>query len=154
MTRNKIIINALIMLTLSSGSLYAACPNQQGTYQSSINNVKIHLQKQDDTHYQAVLDVPGYPLTVRAAQFASEDERKSHPYYKLPDCTLNIEKLGQLLPHSKGSLFYVHFDSRDFQKKFDTDYVLKIDETPDGLLGMNKVSDTLSTDALDALKKK
>lgn len=50
-------------------------------------------------------------------------------------------------------MYYIHFDSRDFQKIFDTDYIVKIDESPNGVMGMNKISNDIPVKALDVLKK-
>lgn len=150
-------IRKIILLTglgiLSTGYVYAACPNMQGTYQSATNSTKFYLQKQDETHYRVVLDVTRFPLTPRNAQLASKKELQSQPYSALPDCTLNIENFGQLLPHEKGAAYYIHFDSQDFEKTFDTDYIVKIDDTPNGVMGMNKISNDIPAKALDVLNK-
>lgn len=149
-------MNKYLNITIACGLLglsqvALACPAMDGTYQSEINSTAFYLQKVNESTYSVILDVPGYPLTKRDAHFASDEERKNHPYYGLPECTLNIANFGQLLPHKKGTPFYVHFDSRDFQKTFNTDYVLKIDETPNGLMGMNKSTKSIPDNALKVL---
>lgn len=148
---NNINKSVLVVLLASAFSVFA-CPDLQGTYESDVNSTKFYIS-QAEAGYKIVLDVPGYPLTLRNAHLASKDERENHPYYRLPECTLDITNFGQLLPHSKGAPFYVHFDSRDFQKTFNTDYVLKIDETPNGLMGMNKTSNEIPAKARETLKK-
>lgn len=141
-----------IALLLVSAIAYA-CPDMQGTYQSDINSTRLYLQKQDSQNYRAVLDVRGYPLTLRKAHITSPQEQQNQPYTRLPDCTLSIEDFGQLLPHVKGTPYRLHFDSQDLQKTFNTDFVLKTDETPDGVMGMNQASTDLPQKALDALNQ-
>ncbi|MCX8965992.1 sel1 repeat family protein [Erwinia psidii] len=130
------------------------CPDLKGSYQSDINSTRLYLQKQDNENYRVVLDVHGYPLTLRNAHIVSKEEQQNQLYTRLPDCTLSIDNFGQLLPHVKGTSYRLRFDSQDWQKTFNTDFILKTDETPNGVMGMNKTSTDLPQKALDALKNK
>lgn len=152
-------MKTLIKIAIITGLLEVsmpllACPDMQGAYQSDINSTRLYLQKQDTQNYRAVLDVRGYPLTLRNAHIVSAKEQQSQPYTHLPDCTLSIENFGQLLPHIKGTPYHLHFDSQDLQKTFNTDFVLKIDNTPDGVMGMDRYSPSLPEKALDILNKR
>lgn len=129
------------------------CPDLKGTYRSTINSTQLYLQKKDSQNYRAVLDVPGYPLMLKDAHIISAEEKRNRSYSRSPDCTLSIDNFGQLLPHVKGTAYRLRFDSQDWQKTFNTDFVLKTDETPDGVMGMNKTATHLPPKALDALNK-
>jgi len=146
------------VLDISSGETKPArkqnCPDLKGSYQSGINSTRLYLQKQDNENYRVVLDVPGFPLTLKNARIVSQEEQQNQPYTHLPDCTLSIDSFGQLLPHVKGTAYHLHFDSQDWQKTFNTDFVLKTDATPDGLMGINKTTVDLPQKALDALNNK
>lgn len=148
-------IKSLFSVALCFISVTAcACPDMQGTYQSDINSTRLYLQKQDSQRYRVVLDVRGYPLTLRKAHIVSKEDQQNQSYTQLPDCTLSIGDFGQLLPHVKGTPYRLRFDSQDWQKTFNTDFVLKTDETPEGVMGMNKTAAGLPQKALDALNTK
>lgn len=146
------------VLDISSGETKPVqkqdCPDLKGSYQSGSNATRLYLQKQGKENYRVVLDVPGFPLTLRNAHIVSREEQRNRPYNRLPDCTLSIDNFGQLLPHVKGTAYYLHFDSQDWQKTFNTDFLLRIDATPNGLMGINKTSVDLPPKALDALNNK
>lgn len=152
MMKNFILYSLTCCLFFFTATSYA-CPNIQGTYRSTINSTQIYLQKQDDQNYRVVLNVRGYPLTIRNAHIVSVEEQQKQSYISLPDCTLDIDNFGKLLPHVKGTPYHVHFDSQDWEKTFNTDFILKIDDTPNGVMGINKTSTDIPQKALDALNK-
>lgn len=129
------------------------CPDLKGTYRSTINSTQLYLQKKDSQNYRVALSVPGYPLTIKDAQIVSSEQSVNSSSSRFPDCTLSIDNFGHLLPHVKGTTYRLRFDSQDWSKTFNTDFVLKTDNTPDGVMGMNKQSSDLPQNALDALNK-
>lgn len=147
----KNLFSALLFLFSASA---CACPDMQGTYQSDINSTRLYLQKQDSQHYRVVLDIRSYPLIVKNAHIIGPEERNANAYAPIPECSLSIEQFGKLLPHDKDIPYRLRFDSQDWQKTFNTDFVLKTDETPEGVTGMNKTSTDLPQKAMDALVSK
>ena len=117
-----------------------ACPDMQGSYGTENGGIHFYLQTNRIKEFKAVIDIADYPLTIRSAVFFSEEDRHAQPYQALPDCTLSIDGFGYLLPHNKGQILRLHFDSQDFEKIFNTSYILKLSDAPSENLGVNKTS--------------
>lgn len=131
-----------------------ACPDMQGSYETENGGTKLYLQKNSNETWLAAIDIADYPLTTKKAVFVSEKDRNEQPYQALPECTLLIEGFGYLIPHVKGQVYHLHFDSRDFEKVFNNAYILKLSDAPSENIGVNKTASTLPENVLDALKKR
>ncbi len=153
-------INGIKFTTLLTGILGVslpsfACPDMQGSYLVEQGKTQLYVQKKGTETYQVVLDIPTYPLMMKTATLVSEKDQKANTYQTpLPDCTLKIADFGYLIPYKNGSVYNLHFDSQDFQKVFKTDFVLKLSDTPDGVMGVNKTGSSLPAKAIDAFGKK
>ncbi|MGK7245119.1 hypothetical protein ACSPAH_04970 [Buttiauxella agrestis] len=130
-----------------------ACPDMQGSYNTENNGTQIYLHNNGLQKLNAVIDIPGHPLQAKTAVFVSEEDRNAQPYQALPECTLSIDGFGYLLPHMKGKIFRLHFDSQDYEKVFNTDYILKLSDIPAENIGVNKTASTIPDKALTALNK-
>lgn len=128
-----------------------ACPDMQGSYKTENGGTQFYLQKDSAGALHAVIDISGYPLTTKTATFVSDTDRNAQPYQVLPECTLSIDGFGYILPHEKGSVFRLHFDSQDYEKVFNTEYILTLSDAPSGNLGVNKTTSTLPAKAIAAL---
>ncbi|MGA5656478.1 hypothetical protein [Rahnella contaminans] len=150
------IVNSLVLIALLSGTLpLLACPDMQGTYKVEEGGTQLYLQKDGTENYKVLLDIPTYPLMAKTASPITDKDRKASFYQMpLPDCTLHIERFGYLMPFTKGSIYYLHFDSQDYEKTINTDYVLKYNNTPRGIAGMSRTSTSLPDKAVAEFSKK
>lgn len=150
------IVNAFVLVSLVGGTApLFACPDMQGTYKVKNGETQLYLQKTGADTYQVGLDIPTYPLMVKTASPITDKDRKAHFYQMpLPDCTLHIERFGYLMPFTKGTIYHLRFDSQDYEKTINTDFILKLSNTPDGIMGVNKVGRSLPSKFIDALGKK
>nr|WP_129954642.1 hypothetical protein [Rahnella sp. RFA10(1/100)] len=150
------IFKTLVLITLLSGSnpLFA-CPDMQGTYKVEEGETQLYLQKDGAENYKVLLDIPTYPLMAKTASPITDKDRKESFYQMpLPDCTLHIERLGYLMPFTKGTIYHLHFDSQDYEKAINTDYVLRYNNTPRGIAGMSRTSNSLPDKAIAEFNKK
>lgn len=153
MNKTSFMLNILGLACLFSTSFpLFACPDMQGTYKVEQGSTQLYLQKSGDNAYQVVLDIPTYPLMLKKAVFMDKEERVARVYQTaLPECTLHIARFGYLIPFQKGSTYNLHFDSQDYQKTFNTDYVLKFNESPNGITGLSKTANSLPEKAIEKL---
>jgi len=153
-------INGLKISLLLTGLLGVslplfACPDMQGTYKIENAQTQLYLQKLDDDTYKVILDIPTYSLMEKKASPVTDKDRKENTYQMpLPGCTLHIEGFGYLMPFTKGTVYHLHFDSQDYEKTIKTDFVLKLSDSPDGIMGVSKTGSSLPAKAIDAFSKK
>ncbi len=118
-----------------------ACADLQGHYQPEKSQTQLYLKKLNTEHYSVLIDIPGYGLIIKDAAFVSKQQQNdSVDQIGLPECTLEIKQFGYLMPYQKGSVYRLHFDSQDYEKVIKTDFVLKLNKTPEGIMGVNTVS--------------
>jgi len=156
MKKVSIIFNTTVLTALLGTSLpLLACPDMQGSYKVEEGNTQLYLQKDGIDTYKVLLDIPTYPLMAKTASLITDKDRKTHAYQMpFPDCTLHIKRFGYLMPFTKGTIYYVHFDSQDYEKVINTDYVLTFNNTPNGVTGVYKTGNTLPEKAITKFGKK
>lgn len=142
----------LIALSVTALPLIS-CPNMNGSYETENGGIQIYIQKNDKGALKAAINITGYPLTIKKAYFVSEKNLNAQPYFTLPECTLNIESVGYLLPHVKGQIFRMHFDSQDYEKVFTTDYILRLGHVPSENFGVLKSASTIPDKVLTEMNQ-
>lgn len=149
-------VNALVLVTLLCGTTpLFACPEMQGTYKIEEGETQLYFQKNGSDTYKVLLDIPTYPLIAKTASPITDKDRKESFYQMpLPDCTLHIQRFGYLMPFTKGTTYHLHFDSQDYEKTINSDYILKYNNTPRGIAGMNRISNSLPDKAIAEFSKK
>jgi len=150
-------IKATLLLTgiLGVSLPLFACPDMQGTYKIENAQTQLYLQKSGADTYKVLLDIPTYSLMEKKASPVTDKDRQENTYQMpLPDCTLHIEGFGYLMPFTKGTVYHLHFDSQDYEKTIKTDFVLKLSDSPDGVMGATKTGSALPAKVIEALGKK
>ncbi|WP_367300036.1 hypothetical protein [Hafnia alvei] len=96
------------------------CPDFSGTYKVEGGKSRFYVEKTTSSTYLFTIETPYDPPITQSASVKRSNKEQS------TFCTLDIDGFGTISPWEKGSIYHITFDSRDFEKVINTDYILKL----------------------------
>ncbi len=97
------------------------CPDFSGTYKVEGAKSRFYVEKTTSSAYLFTIETPYDPRITKPASVNRSNKEQ------FTFCTLDIDGFGTISPWEKGSIYHITFDSRDFEKIINTDYILKLE---------------------------